>query len=142
MIWYNKSWFQIIRSWFDIINPDFKSCIHDLIYNRSWFQIMHSWFNLISYDLTYYMIISDTGNSQTCWAIYQGQSLLPCLRRSKGLSTRLHRVSQSHQLAQPLPQVQPPSPQRAPLRLLKSYVNVLACNRIMLHFSGDSSGFK
>ena len=54
---------------------------------------------------------SDTGNSQTCWTIYQGQSLLPCLRRSKGLSTRLHRVSQSHQLVQPLPQVQPPSPQ-------------------------------
>ena len=53
------------------------------------------------------------------------QSLLPCLRRSKGLSTRLHRVSQSHQLAQPLPQVQPPSSQPAPLRLrlLKSYVN-------------------
>ena len=52
---------------------------------------------------------------------------LPCLRRSKGLSTRLHRVSQSHQLARPLPQLQPP--QRAPLwlRLLKSYVNVLAC---------------
>ena len=68
------------------------------------------------------------------------QSLLPCLRRSKGLSTQLRRVSQSHQLARPLPQVQPPSPQRAPLRLrlLKSYVNVLACNTIMmLHFSGD-----
>ena len=68
--------------------------------------------------------VSDTGNSQTCRMIYQGQSLLPCLRRSKGLSTRLHRVSQSHHLARPLLQVQPPSPQRAPLRLrlLKSYV--------------------
>ena len=32
---------------------------------------------------------------------------LPCLRRSKGLSTRLHRVSQSRQLARPLLQVQP-----------------------------------
>ena len=53
-----------------------------------------------------------------------------------------HRTSQSHQLVRPLPQVQPPSRQRAPLRLLKSYVNVLACNTIMLHFSGDSSGFK
>ena len=61
--------------------------------------------------------VSGTGNSQTCRTIYQGQSLLPCLGRSKGLSTRLHRVSQSHKLARPLPQVQPPSPQRAPLRL-------------------------
>ena len=62
----------------------------------------------------------------------------------KWLSTRLHRVSQSHQLAPPLLQVQLPSPQRAPLRprLLKSCVNVLACNTIMLHFSRDSSGFK
>ena len=25
-------------------------------YDKSWFQIMHSWFNLISYDLTWYMI--------------------------------------------------------------------------------------
>ena len=51
--------------------------------------------------------------------LYQGQSLLPCRRRSKGLSTRLHRVSRSHKLARPLP-----SPLRAPLRLrlLKSYV--------------------
>ena len=78
--------------------------------------------------------------------IYQGQSLLPCLRRSKRLSTRLHHVSWSHQLARPFPQVQPLSPQQAPLRLrlrlLKSYINVLACNTITLHFSGDSSGFK
>ena len=28
--WYHKSWFQIMRSWFDIINPDFKSWVHDL----------------------------------------------------------------------------------------------------------------
>ena len=66
--------------------------------------------------------VSGTGNSQTCWTIYQGQLLLPCLRRSKGLSTRLHRISQSHQLVRPLPQVQPPSPQRAPLRLRLSRV--------------------
>ena len=81
--------------------------------------------------------VSDMVNSQTCRTIYQGQSLLLCLRRSKGLSTRLHRVSQSHQLARPLLQVQLPSPQRAPLRLrlLKSYVNVLACNMITLCFS-------
>ena len=75
--------------------------------------------------------VSDTGSPQTCRTIHQGRSLssdqgqspLPFLRRSKGLSTKLRRVSQSHQLARP------PSPQRAPLRLrlLKSYVNVLAC---------------
>ena len=113
-------------------------------YNKSWFQ--SSWFNLI-YDRCQYMWqVTRRSQSQTqethkqCRTIYQGQSLLPCLRRSIGLSTRLHRVSQSHQQARPLPQVQLPSPQRAPLRLrlLKSYVNVLACNTIMmLHFSGD-----
>ena len=87
--------------------------------------------------------VSDETHKQ-CRTIYQGQSLLPCLRGSKELSTRLHSISQSYQLVQPLPQVQPPSPQRAPLRLqlLKNYVNVLACNTIMLHFSGDPSSFK
>ena len=87
--------------------------------------------------------VSDETHKQ-CWTIYQGQSLLPYLRWSKELSTRLHSVSQSHQLAQPLLQVQPSSQKRAPLRLelLKNYVNVLACNTIMLHFSGDPSSFK
>ena len=112
MIWYNKSWFQIMRSWFVIINPDFKSCVHDLTY-KLWFNLIHD-----SCQFMWHMTISvsDMGNSQTCRMIYQGQSLLLCLRRFKGLSTRLHRVSQSHQLARPLPQVQPPSPQQAPLQ--------------------------
>ena len=112
-----------------------------------WFKL---WFNLTHDRCQNMWQVTWRSQSQTrethkqCRTTYQGQSLLPCLRRSKGLSTRLLRVSQSHQLARPLPQVQPPSPQRAPLRLrlLKSYVNVLACKTIMLHFSGDSSGFK
>ena len=51
MIWYNKSWFQIMRSWFDIISLDlkiilfenniiFKSCVHDLT-NKLWFKLNH-----------------------------------------------------------------------------------------------------
>ena len=33
IIWYNKSWFQISRLFFDVLlrNPDSKSCVYGLI---------------------------------------------------------------------------------------------------------------
>ena len=97
-----------------------------ILYNKSWFQIMHSWF---------------TGNSIHDRHLRHGkltnmsdhissQSLLLCLRQSKGLSTRLHCISESHQLAWPLPQVQPPSPHVAFLQRLvlnSDYINSSLC---------------
>ena len=59
------------------------------------------------------------------------RSVASAVSQAVRLSTKLHRVSQSHQLASPLPQVQRPSPQRVPLRLrlLKRHVYVFAFRR-------------
>ena len=94
-------------------------------FNKFWFQIMRLWFNLI-HDRCQYMcqVTHNVGR------LYQGQSLLPCRRRSKGLSTRLHRVSRSHKLARPLPQVHPPSSHVAFLRRLvlnSDYISSFLC---------------
>ena len=75
------------------------------------------------WQVTWWSLSQTWETHKQCRTIYQGQLLLPCFRRSKGLSTRLHRVSQSHQLAQPLPQVQPPSSQRAPLDFSRVMLN-------------------
>ena len=85
-------------------------------YNKSWFQIMHSWFNSIHDRHLRHRKLTNMSD--------------PISRRSKGLSTRLHFISESHQLARPLPQVHPPSSHVAFLRRLvlnSDYISSFLC---------------
>ena len=85
---------------------------------------MHSWFNSIHDRHLRHGKLTNMSDH------ISSQSLLLCLRRSKGLSTRLHCISESHQVAWPLPQVQPPSPHVAFLRRLvlnSDYISSFLC---------------
>ena len=95
-----------------------------LYVNKSWFQIMHSWFNSIHDRHLRHGKLTNMSDH------ISSQSLLLCLRQSKGLSTRLHCISESHPLAWPLPQVQPPSPHVAFLQRLvlnSDYISSSLC---------------
>ena len=166
MIWYNNFWFQImsfmiwyqwfhglisVNSWFDI--SDFMiwyQWFHGLMSVISWFDISDfmvwyqrfhglisviSWFNISDFMVWYQWfhdlsklwlnLIHNRCRHVTKYDLY--------LRRGK-LSTMSDDISRSiaSVVSQEFPWavvVQPPSPQRTPLRLLKRYVNVLAACR-------------
>ena len=93
---------------------------------------MHSWFNSIHDRHLRHEKLTNMSDH------ISSQSLLLCLRRSKGLSTRLHCISESHQLARPLPQVQPPSSHVAFLRRLvlnSDYISSFLCVRVCVCFT-------